>query len=129
MYKKIEEFEKKYLKKEIPNFNVGDTITVFVKIVEEGKARTQAFEGTVIRKRGRGTKASFTVRRISYGEGVERTFLLHSPFIEKIEVKKRGVVRKSKLYYLRGKVGKKTRIEERIEKEETAPNSETREKS
>ena len=100
--------EKEYMKKEAPKFNVGDTVKVFVKITEEDdKTRLQAFEGIVIRKRGRGISESFTVRRISYGEGVERTFPLHSPSVDKVEVVKPGKVKRAKLYYLRKRVGKK----------------------
>jgi len=114
--KQIELIESAHLKKEVPKFNVGDTVCVYVKIKEEDKVRIQAFEGTLIRKRGRGTKATFTVRKVSYGEGLERTFLLHSPLIDKIEVVRTGKVRRAKLYYLRKKVGKKSKIEERLEK-------------
>jgi large subunit ribosomal protein L19 len=111
----MKQFEEKYLKKEPPKFNIGDTVLVHVKIKEEGKTRTQVFEGVVIRKKGSGVGATFTVRRISYGEGVERTFLLHSPFIEKVVIKKKGAVRKAKLYYLRKKKGKKTKVEEKMD--------------
>ena len=96
-------------------FNVGDTVRVHVKIKEEGKTRTQVFEGIVIKRQGRGPGESFTVRRISYGEGVERTFPLQTPSIGKIEVKKKGAVRRAKLYYLKNKVGKSSKIEEKIE--------------
>lgn len=100
--------EKEYMKKEPPKFNVGNTVKVFVKITEDdNKTRLQAFEGVVIRKRGSGISESFTVRRISYGEGVERTFPLHSPSIDKVEVVKSGKVKRAKLYYLRERVGKK----------------------
>ena len=114
--KQIELIESAHLKKEVPKFNVGDTVCVYVKIKEEDKVRIQAFEGTLIRKRGRGTKATFTVRKVSYGEGLERTFLLHSPLLDRIEVVRTGKVRRAKLYYLRKKVGKKSKIEERLEK-------------
>ena len=112
---KIRFIEEKYLKKDIPEFNAGDTVRVHMKIVEEGKARIQAFEGVVIARKGSGTRQVFTVRKISYGEGVERVFQLHSPSIEKIEVIKKGKVRRAKLYYLRKKVGKKTKIKEKTE--------------
>ena len=112
---KIKRFEEKYLKKETPKFNIGDTVLVHVKIKEGEKSRTQIFEGVAIGKKGSGVRASFTVRRISYGEGVERTFLVHSPFVEKVLVKKKGKVRRAKLYYLRGKKGKKSKVEEKIE--------------
>lgn len=104
---RISRIQNAYLKKDVPKFKVGDTVKVYVKIVEEDKARLQTFEGIVIRKRGKGLSETFTVRRISYGEGVERFFPLHSPFVEKIEVVKSAKSRKAKLYHLRGKVGKK----------------------
>ncbi len=101
------------LKKDRGGFRPGDTVKVMVKVVEGEKERLQAFEGVVIRKRGGGTGASFTVRRISYGVGVERTFPLHSPRIDKIQVTKRATVRRSKLYYLRDLVGKAARLKEK----------------
>ncbi len=104
---KISHIESEHLKKDVPKFNVGDTVKVYVKIAEEEKTRLQSFEGVVIRKRGKGLSETFTVRRISYGEGIERIFPLHSPFLEKVEVVKPGKTRRAKLYYLRGKVGKK----------------------
>lgn len=117
----MDEFEKKYMKKEIPTFDIGDTVVVHVKIKEEEKTRIQVFEGIVIRKKGSGPRATFTVRRISYGEGVERTFFLHSPFVAKVVVKKKGAVRRAKLYYLRRKKGKSTKVEEKIEVETPLP--------
>ncbi|HAA90213.1 MAG: 50S ribosomal protein L19 [Thermoanaerobacterales bacterium 50_218] len=105
--------EQDYLKKDIPPFRPGDTVRVHVKVVEGGRERTQVFEGTVIRRRGTGLGETFTVRRISYGVGVERTFPLHSPRVEKIEVVRRGRVRRARLYYLRERVGKAARIQER----------------
>lgn len=111
---KIKDVEAKYAKKDIPRFAVGDTVKVYIKIVEESKQRLQAFEGIVIARKGSGIKESFTVRRISYGEGVERTFSLHAPSVDRIEVTKRGKVKRAKLYYLRKKVGKKTAVEEKI---------------
>ena len=101
------------LKKDRGGFRPGDTVKVMVKVVEGEKERLQAFEGVVIRRRGGGTGASFTVRRISYGVGVERTFPLHSPRIDKIQVTKRAAVRRSKLYYLRDLVGKAARLKEK----------------
>jgi large subunit ribosomal protein L19 len=101
------------LKKDRDGFAPGDTVRVHVKVVEGEKERTQVFEGVVIRKRGEGGKASFTVRRISYGVGVERTFPLHSPRIERIELMRRGRVRRSKLYYLRQLAGKAARLREK----------------
>ena len=108
------------LKKDRGGFAPGDTVKISVKVIEGEKERLQAFEGVVIRKRGEGAGASFTVRRISYGVGVERTFPLHSPRIDKIQVMKRATVRRSKLYYLRDLKGKAARIEERRD-EATAP--------
>lgn len=119
---KMEAVESKHKKKDIPKFSVGDTVRIYLKIVEEGVQRIQAFEGIVIGKRGSGIRESFTIRRISYGEGVERTFPLHAPTIEKVEVIKRGKTKRAKLYYLRKKVGKKTAVEEKI-----GPASETEE--
>lgn len=115
MEEKIKFMESSHLKKAIPDFKVGDTVSVHVKIVEEEKARTQVFEGIVIAKKGSGLRSTFTVRKISFGEGVERVFPVHSPFIEKIVVTKRGEVKRSKLYYLRKKIGKATKVEEKIE--------------
>ena len=100
-------------KRRVPEFAPGDTVKVMVKVVEGEKERLQAFEGVVIRRRGGGTGASFTVRRISYGVGVERTFPVHSPRIDKIQVMKRATVRRSKLYYLRELVGKAARLKEK----------------
>ncbi len=111
---KIKEVEARYIKKEVPKFSVGDTVKVFIKIVEEDKHRLQAFEGIVISKKGSSVKESFTVRRVSYGEGVERTFSLHAPSVDKVEITRRGRVRRAKLYYLRNKVGKKTTVKEKI---------------
>ncbi len=112
---KIKLIEERQFKKDVPQFNVGDTVRVEVKIVEEEKSRLQAFEGIVIRKKGSGMKSTFTVRRVSYGEGAERTFHLHSPLIEKVSVVRTGKVRRAKLYYLRKRVGEKIGVEEKIE--------------
>lgn len=101
------------LKKDRHGFVPGDTVRVHVRVIEGEKERTQVFEGIVIRKRGEGGRASFTVRRISYGVGVERTFPLHSPRIEKIDVVRHGKVRRSKLYYLRSLAGKAARLKEK----------------
>lgn len=114
---KLRQFEKTLENKEIPKFDIGDTVVVSIKIREEDKSRIQDFEGVVIGKKGAGIRSMFTVRRISYGEGVERTFPLYSPNIDGIEVKKKGKTKRAKLYYLRKKVGKKGRVDERIEKE------------
>lgn len=115
---KLKIIEQEYTKKEIPQFNVGDTIKVMVKIIEgPDKVRLHPFEGVVIAKRGSGIKMSFTVRKVSYGEGIERVFPLYSPSIESIEVLRSGKVKRAKLYYLRGKVGKRaTKIESQEEK-------------
>jgi len=101
------------LKKDRGGFRPGDTVKVMVKVVEGEKERLQAFEGVCIRRRGGGTGASFTVRRISYGVGVERTFPLHSPRIDRVDLVRRGRVRRSKLYYLRALAGKAARIKEK----------------
>lgn len=104
--------ESEYLKKKIPDFSVGDRVRVNLKVVEGEKERIQAFEGTVIARRHGGLSETFTVRRVTYGEGVERILPLHSPIIESIEVLSRGSVRRAKLYYLRGRSGKASRIKE-----------------
>lgn len=110
---KMKLIEQEYTKKEIPKFNVGDTVKVLVKILEgPDKVRLHPFEGVVIARQGSGVKMSFTVRKVSYGEGIERVFPLYSPNIEKIEVIRSGKVKRAKLYYLRTKVGKRaTKIE------------------
>lgn len=108
----IEKIEKENMRADIPDFRPGDTVRVFVRIVEGQKQRIQAFEGVVIRRTRGNSRASFTVRKISYGIGVERTFPLHSPVIERIEVVSRGRVRRSRLYYLRGLKGKKAKVKE-----------------
>ena len=118
---RIRAIEQQQLKSDRPPFRPGDTVRVFVKILEEDKTRIQPFEGVVISRKGGSLSATFTVRRISYGEGVERCFLLHSPFIEKILVVKRGHVRRAKLYYLRKKIGKGARIVERFEEQTEQP--------
>lgn len=124
---RIKYVESAQIRKDLPAFKVGDTVRVFSKIKEEGKTRLQAFEGTVIRVKGSGMRKSFTVRRISYGEGVEKTFPLHSPSIDSIKVVRTGKVRRAKLYYLRKKIGKKTKIEGE-DVFEAAPDLSTREK-
>lgn len=105
--------EQDYIKQDVPSFRPGDTVRVHVKVVEGGRERTQIFEGTVIRRRGSGLNETFTVRRLSHGVGVERTFPVHSPRLDKIEVMRRGRVRRARLYYLRERVGKAARIRER----------------
>jgi large subunit ribosomal protein L19 len=105
--------EASQLKKDRGGFGPGDTVRVHVKVVEGEKERTQVFEGVVIRKRGEGARASFTVRRVSYGVGVERTFPLHSPRIERVDLARRGRVRRAKLYYLRKLAGRAARVREK----------------
>lgn len=107
----IETLEKEQIRQDVPAFKPGDTVKVHVKVIEGNRERVQVFEGDVISRRGRGLKETFTVRRVSYGVAVERVFPVHSPRI-KIEVIRRGRVRRAKLYYLRGRVGKASRIKE-----------------
>ncbi|MDP1835967.1 MAG: 50S ribosomal protein L19 [Chlamydiales bacterium] len=106
----IEKVEQMQLRKELPEFSIGDTISVHIRIVEGDKERTQVFTGTVIARRGTGLSETFALHRVAYGEGMERVFLLHSPRISKIELVKRGRVRRAKLYYLRGTSGKKAKV-------------------
>lgn len=108
----IQEIEKEQLKAEKPDFNIGDTVKVHVRVIEGGKERIQVFEGIVIAKRHDGVRESFTARKISHSIGVERTFLVNSPKVARIEVTRKGAVRRAKLFYLREKVGKATRIKE-----------------
>jgi len=105
--------EQQQMRKDIPEFRPGDTVSVHTKVVEGGRERIQVFEGTVIARRGSGLKETFTVRKISYGVGVERIFPVHSPRIDKIEVVRKGKVRRAKLYYMRKLRGKAARIQER----------------
>ncbi|MDE0790017.1 MAG: 50S ribosomal protein L19 [Woeseiaceae bacterium] len=114
MSKIIEAIEQEQMGKELPPFAPGDTIVVQVKVREGTRERLQAFEGIVIAKRNRGLNSSFTVRKISHGEGVERVFQTYSPVVDSVEVKRRGDVRRAKLYYLRGLTGKAARIKEKI---------------
>jgi len=109
----LEKIEKEQMRFDMPDFRPGDTVRVHVKIREAGKERVQVFEGVVIRRRGGGARETFTVRKVSYGVGVERTFPLHSPMIEFIELVQRGKVRRARLYYLRKLQGKAARIEEK----------------
>lgn len=111
---KLEQEEIERLGKTVPDFSPGDTVVVSVNVVEGERTRVQAFEGVVIGKRNRGLNSSFVVRKISSGEGVERTFQTHSPLIAGIEVKRRGAVRRAKLYYLRERSGKSARIREKL---------------
>ena len=112
MHPLVKAIEAEQIKKDIPAFSIGDTIRVSVRVEEGDKIRSQVYEGIVIRRKGSGVRASFTVRRISFGEGVERHFPVHSPTVQKIEVVRKGKVHRAKLYYLRKATGKKTRIEE-----------------
>jgi large subunit ribosomal protein L19 len=114
MSKIIEELENAQLKKDVPEFAPGDTVVVQVRVVEGTRERLQAFEGVVIAKRNRGLNSAFTVRKISHGVGVERVFQTHSPSVGSIEVKRRGDVRRAKLYYLRDLTGKAARIKEKL---------------
>ena len=116
MNKYIQLVENAQLKTDIPQFSAGDTVIVNVRVKEGDRERIQAFEGVVIAKRNRGLNSAFTVRKISHGEGVERVFQSHSPAIKSIEVKRRGVVRRAKLYYLRNLSGKAARIKEKLTK-------------
>jgi large subunit ribosomal protein L19 len=114
MSKVIEAIEQEQMDKQVPEFSPGDTVVVQVKVKEGTRERLQAFEGVVIAKRNRGLNSSFTVRKISHGEGVERVFQTYSPVVDSIKVKRRGDVRRAKLYYLRGRTGKAARIKEKI---------------
>ena len=114
MSKIIDAIEQEQMGKDIPEFAPGDTVIVQVKVKEGNRERLQAFEGVVIARRNRGLNSSFTVRKISHGEGVERVFQTYSPLIESIKVKRRGDVRRAKLYYLRGREGKSARIKEKL---------------
>jgi large subunit ribosomal protein L19 len=114
MSKVIEAIEQEQMNKEIPEFSPGDTVIVQVKVKEGERERLQAFEGVVIAKRNRGLNSSFTVRKVSHGEGVERVFQTYSPVVDSVKVKRRGDVRRAKLYYLRGRTGKAARIKEKI---------------
>jgi large subunit ribosomal protein L19 len=109
----VEQIETAYLKKDVPDFQVGDTVDVATRIIEGDKERLQTFSGTVIMKKGRGMNETFTVRRIVNNEGVERIFPLHSPFIAKVTVRRGGETRRAKLFYLRDRVGKATRLAEK----------------
>lgn len=112
----IQQLEQEQMKSEVPKFGPGDTVVVQVKVKEGTRERLQAFEGVVIARKNRGLNSSFTVRKMSHGEGVERVFQTHSPAIGAIQVKRRGDVRRAKLYYLRDRQGKSARIKEKLEK-------------
>ena len=110
----IDSIEKEGMRTDIPAFNIGDTVRVHVKVVEGTRERIQVFEGVVIARKNGGVRETFTVRRVSFGVGVERTFPLHSPKIDHIQVVKQGVVRRAKLYYLRERSGKSAKIKEKV---------------
>jgi len=126
----IKHVEKKYSKDKTPEFSVGDTVKVFTKFAEGDRIRKQSFEGIVISKRGTGIRQNFTVRKISYSEGVEKIFPIHSDSVEKVEVIRRGDVRRAKLYYLKKRIGKKaTRVKEKITFTANKKENNNREKS
>lgn len=110
----LEAFVNEQVKKELPAFNVGDSVKVYQRIVEGTRERTQIFEGTVISRKNGGISETFTVRRVSFGVGTEKTFPLHSPNVQNVEVIRHGKVRRAKLYYLRNKIGKSAKIKEKI---------------
>ena len=128
---KIKIMEDKFKKKDIPEFNVGDTVKMKVKVVEADKVRLHPFEGTVIAKNSRGIRSTFTVRKISFGEGVERIFPLYSPVIESLKVVSSGVVHRSKLYYLRDRGGKSARLKKQqtLQSTSTSPSAQAVESS
>lgn len=111
----IKKLEQEQMKEEMPEFRVGDTVKVHYRVKEGSRERIQIFEGTVIKRQGGGLNETFTVRRLSYGVGVERTFLVHSPRVEKIEPTRRGKARRAKLFYLRNRVGKRAKVKEKKE--------------
>lgn len=110
----LEKVEQSQLKEEAPRFDVGDSVRVHVKIKEGGKERVQVYSGTVIARDGGGSNETFTVRRISYGEGVERVFPVHSPYVVKVDVERSGKTRRAKLYYLRDRTSKQSRLKEKV---------------
>ena len=110
----LKAFTEEQLKKEVPQFNIGDTVKVYQRIVEGTRVRTQIFEGTVIATKNGGISEAFTVRRVSYGVGTEKTFPIHSPNVQSVEVVRAGKVRRAKLYYLRDRVGKNAKVKEKI---------------
>jgi large subunit ribosomal protein L19 len=120
---KIDAIERKFLKKTIPQFRIGDTVDVHVRVIEGEKERTQIFTGTVIARGGRGMAENFTVRRIVQGEGVERVFPLQGPRIVDVKVRKQGQVGRAKLYYLRGRKGKATKIREKLQESGLVPSA------
>ena len=114
MHNMIKELEKEQMKETVPAFNIGDTVRVHAKIVEGAKERIQVFEGVVLKRQHGGLRETFTVRRLSYGVGVEKTWPLHSPRVDRVEVVRRGVVRRAKLFYLRDRIGKAAKVKEAI---------------
>jgi large subunit ribosomal protein L19 len=111
----IKSIEQEQLKKDLPVLNVGDTVKVFVKVKEGTRERLQAFEGTIIAKKGDSVRETFTVRRVSYGVGVERIFPIHSPKIDHVEIVRMGKIRRAKLYYLRDRIGKASKVKQRLQ--------------
>lgn len=120
----IDQLEAEQMNKEVPDFNPGDTVVVQLKVKEGERERLQAFEGVVIAKRNRGLNSAFTVRKVSHGEGVERVFQTYSPAIQDIKVKRRGDVRRAKLYYLRERSGKAARIKEKLQSKASSASAE-----
>jgi len=114
MHKLIKDLEQEQMKETVPSFNIGDTVRVHAKIVEGQKERIQVFEGVVFKRQGGGLRETFTVRRLSYGVGVEKTWPIHSPRVDRVEVVRRGVVRRAKLFYLRDRIGKAAKVKEAI---------------
>ena len=114
MHKLIKDLEQDQMKETVPTFNIGDTVRVHAKIVEGQKERIQVFEGVVFKRQGGGLRETFTVRRLSYGVGVEKTWPIHSPRVDRVEVVRRGVVRRAKLFYLRDRIGKAAKVKEAI---------------
>jgi large subunit ribosomal protein L19 len=111
---KINNIEKKYIRTDLPKLEVGDTIKMRIKVIEADKTRVHPYEGTVIKKSGGSSRETFTVRKLSFGEGVERTFPVHSPVIDSIEIVSKGHIKRSKLYYLRERIGKKARVKKKV---------------
>ncbi|MDR1210486.1 MAG: 50S ribosomal protein L19 [Clostridiales bacterium] len=122
MHELIRQIEAEQLKSEVPKFRIGDTVRVYAKIVEGSRERVQMFEGTVIKRQNGGVRETFTVRRVSYGIGVEKTWPIHSPRLERVQVVRRGIVRRAKLFYLRGRVGKAAKVKEEIFRKDSAKN-------
>ncbi len=121
----LEKLESQYLRSDLPQFRVGDTVAVHYRIVEGDKTRVQVFKGLVLKRHRAGARSTFTVRKTSFGVGVERTFVLHSPRIEKIEVTARGIVRRARLFYLRERTGKRARVREHTKAKQKKPSEDT----